>query len=208
LQHEFYGVHAVFWAQFSYDGSRIITVSQDNTVRIWDAQNGQALLEPLPLGNTSIVGHFYPGRFADPRPGTAQFSLDDKRILSPVGMIWDAETGQLISQPLPATRWNSRVQFDPSGKRVVIAGLDGTARVWDVPFVRGKCPAWLLELAEVMAGQRLNPQSVLKPTKLDFLQTVEDSRSRLRQAQKDDLTQWAQWFLAEPSERTRSPFSK
>ena len=34
-------------AQFSPDGKRVVTASRDNTARVWDAQTGQPLTEPL-----------------------------------------------------------------------------------------------------------------------------------------------------------------
>src|SRR5205823_4085368 len=37
----------VYSAQFSPDGKRIVTASDDKTARVWDAQSGQPLTGPL-----------------------------------------------------------------------------------------------------------------------------------------------------------------
>ena len=58
----------VYSAAFSPDGKRIVSASEDNTVRIWDAQNGKPIGDPLE-GHTSSVY-------------SAAFSPDGKRIVS------------------------------------------------------------------------------------------------------------------------------
>ena len=55
-------------ASFSPDGKRIVSASWDNTVRIWDAQTGRQIGQPLE-GHTSSVE-------------SASFSPDGKRIVS------------------------------------------------------------------------------------------------------------------------------
>src|SRR5260370_22839428 len=37
----------VYSAQFSADGQRVVTVSFDQTARVWDAATGKALSEPM-----------------------------------------------------------------------------------------------------------------------------------------------------------------
>jgi dipeptidyl aminopeptidase/acylaminoacyl peptidase len=143
-------------AQFSPDGKQIVTASGDNTVRVWDAQNGQPLTDPLKHANSV---------------GSAQFS--------------------------------------PDGKRIVTASDDGTARVWDIAPSGTGFPDWLLELAEAVAGERLNPQGVLEPTGQDPATVIARIRQQLGQAPgDDDWVVWGRWFLADRATRTISPFSK
>ncbi|MCX6930139.1 MAG: protein kinase, partial [Verrucomicrobia bacterium] len=76
-------------AQFSPDGKRVLTVST-NVARVWDAQTGQPLTEPLK--HTRAVN-------------SAQFSPDGKRIVTASGdindgaRVWDAQTGQPLTEP-------------------------------------------------------------------------------------------------------------
>ena len=59
---------AVSSAAFSPDGKRIVTASDDNTARLWDAESGKQIGEPL-TGHTDAVG-------------SAAFSPDGKRIVT------------------------------------------------------------------------------------------------------------------------------
>ena len=81
-------------AAFSHDGKRIVTASFDNTARLWDAETGKPIGEPLE-GHAGAVW-------------SAAFSLDGKRIVVTASddmtvRLWDAETGQPIGEPLKAT---------------------------------------------------------------------------------------------------------
>jgi tetratricopeptide (TPR) repeat protein len=143
-------------AQFSPDGKRIVTASSDNTARVWDAQSGQPLTEPLKHG----------------------------------GVVCSA-------------------QFSPDGKRIVTASLDNTAQVWDIAPSPTNYPAWLLQFAEVFSGQVLNKQGLLEPTRLDRAETIIQLRRRLNQKpDHEEWVLWGRWLLADPATRTISPFSK
>ena len=43
MKHDSY----VYSAQFSPDGQRVVTASDDKTARVWDAATGKALSEPM-----------------------------------------------------------------------------------------------------------------------------------------------------------------
>ena len=77
-------------AAFSPDGTRIVTASTDATARLWDAQTGRPIGEPL-------VGH-------TDRLSSAAFSPDGKRVLTAswdkTMRLWDAETGRPPGAPL------------------------------------------------------------------------------------------------------------
>ena len=76
-------------AQFSADGTRIVTASEDHTARVWDAASGMPFGEPL----RHEAGVF-----------SAQFSPDGTRIVTASGdntaRVWDAASGKPLGEPL------------------------------------------------------------------------------------------------------------
>ncbi|MEI6394682.1 MAG: hypothetical protein WCT12_26710, partial [Verrucomicrobiota bacterium] len=113
-------VHNANTALFSRDGKRVVTVSCDNTARVWDAQTGQPLTEPLKHAEWVT---------------SAQFSPDGKWVVTASGdntaQVWDAQTGQPLPQPLKHTNAVYSAQFSPDGKQLVTVSANNTARVWD-----------------------------------------------------------------------------
>jgi WD40 repeat protein len=114
---------AVYSAVFSPNGKRIVTASTDKTARLWDAETGKPIGEPL-------SGH-------EGEVTSAAFSPDGKRIVTSSSdktvRLWDAETAKPIGEPLKGHEnavWAAA--FSPDGKRIVTAGAyDNTARLWD-----------------------------------------------------------------------------
>ena len=78
-------------AAFSPDGKRIVTASEDKTARLWDAETGKPIGEPL-KGHEAYAC------------ASAAFSPDGKRIVTAsedkTARLWDAETGKPIGEPL------------------------------------------------------------------------------------------------------------
>jgi WD40 repeat protein len=187
----------VYSASFSRDGRRIVTASSDKTARVWDAQTGQALTEPMAHGG-QVRG--------------AQFSPDGKHIVTAsledkTARIWDARTGKPLTEPFTHDSGVLSAQFSPDGKRILTLS-GGTARIWDVGPTRAKFPDWLLQLSEVFSGEVLNKQGVLEPTKLNRFKTVNEIREKLNQeANDDDWVVWGRWLLGDRATRTISPFS-
>ena len=108
---------------FSPDGSRIVSSSVDNTLRLWDAHTGEAIGEPL-SGQRSWVS-------------TIAFSPDSSRIVSVSSddltlRRWDTNTAAAIGKPLHGHEsWVTSAAFSPDGSRIVSGSLDSTLRLWD-----------------------------------------------------------------------------
>ncbi len=113
---------AVSRAAFSPDGKRIVTASEDKTARLWDAETGKPIGEPL-KGHLNIVS-------------SAAFSPDGKRVVTAshdeTARLWDAETGKPIGEPLKGHEFPlGSAAFSPDGKRIATASYDKAARLWD-----------------------------------------------------------------------------
>jgi WD40 repeat protein len=105
---------------FSPDGKRIASGSHDKTVKVWDAETGQAILT-----------------FREHEEGirSVAFSPDGKRIASggddTTVKVWDATTGRVILTLKGHSSSVTSVSFSPDGTRIVSGSTDKTAKVWD-----------------------------------------------------------------------------
>ena len=122
-------VHGV---AFSPDGSRLATVSDDQTAKVWDAVTGETLL--------TLRGH------TEPVYGVA-FSPDGKRLATASGdktaKIWDAVSGQELLTLRGHSDSVNGVAFSPDGTFLATASKDRTMRLWDA--ITGKESAAAVE---------------------------------------------------------------
>ena len=101
-------------------GSRVVTVFEDGSARIWTARDEQA--RPVLEGHSGMVY-------------SVATSPDGKRIVTGsndrTARFWDALTGrQLDLMDLSNRIWS--VAYGPKGNRVAIGFQDSKAQVWDV----------------------------------------------------------------------------
>jgi DNA-binding beta-propeller fold protein YncE len=105
---------------FSPDGSRVLSGSGDNTVRLWDAATG-ALIHAFE-GHSNGVN-------------SVAYSPDGSRLLSgsydKTLKLWDAATGRLLRTFEGHTAQVDAVGFAPDGGRVVSGSWDKTLKLWD-----------------------------------------------------------------------------
>ncbi|MFC1652113.1 protein kinase [Planctomycetota bacterium] len=105
---------------FSPDSNRIITGSQDQTLKLWNIDSGQELV--------TLKGH-------RDSVWTVAFSPDGKRIVSGSGdntlKIWDVGTGIELMTLVGHRDGIVSVSFSPDGKRIVSGSSNGTLKLWD-----------------------------------------------------------------------------
>jgi WD40 repeat protein len=112
----------VYSVACSPNGAHIVSGSDDNTIRIWDAHSGQMIGEPLRGHTWSVTSVAYSPNGAHIVSGSG-----DKTI-----RIWDAHSGQMIGEPLQGHTESVRsVAYSPNGAHIVSGSSDNTIRIWD-----------------------------------------------------------------------------
>jgi WD40 repeat protein len=147
-------------AAFNSDGRLIVTASDDNTARVWDAARGVPLLAPLEHKGTVL---------------DAAFSPDDRRLITASedhsARVWDVATGEPLTPPLRHPVAVARAYFGSDGNRAFTVGGDGVVRYWDLT-PDDRPDATLLLLAQVLSGRRMDPTYGLVPLDGDSLRSA------------------------------------
>ena len=107
-------------AVFSPDAKQVLTASDDNTARLWDAASGAPLV--------TFKGH-------DDFVRSAAFSPDGKQVLTAsldnTARLWDAASGAALVTFKGHDDFVRSAAFSPDAKQVLTASSDKTARLWD-----------------------------------------------------------------------------
>ena len=107
-------------ADFTMDGLRVVTVSDDNTARILDVRTGEPLGNPLQhAGRITFV----------------RFSPDARQVLTAsedkTAQLWNVADNQRVIPPLIHSAGVNHAEWSADGLRIATASEDQTARVWD-----------------------------------------------------------------------------
>ncbi|KAA1477639.1 WD40 repeat-like protein [Dentipellis sp. KUC8613] len=107
---------------FSPNGKRLITSSDDCTIRVWD-------LDATTVSSSTLTGHSdWVRAVAISSDGSKIASASDDRTVR----LWSTGTcTQLLSPMEGHTDWVRAVTFFPDGEKIVSAGDDWSIRVWN-----------------------------------------------------------------------------
>jgi WD40 repeat protein/tRNA A-37 threonylcarbamoyl transferase component Bud32 len=147
-------------AIYSLDGSRILTISEDLTARVWDAATGKttAILKGHPLSLASaafspdgrrVVTTYAGGVRLTYPSGTSRLYTDR------VARVWDPETGRLTATLRGHSDRVVTAVFSPDSRQILTASWDRTARLWDAES--GKPLATTGQLEESLGSARFSP---------------------------------------------------
>ena len=105
---------------FSPDGAQVLTGSDDDTAKLWDASSG---LEVRSFeGHTDFVN-------------SVAFSPDGTQVLTgsddTTAKLWDAASGSEIRTFQGHTDAVNSVAFSPDGTQILTGSIDTTAKLWD-----------------------------------------------------------------------------
>ncbi|HOC56573.1 MAG TPA: WD40 repeat domain-containing protein [Verrucomicrobiota bacterium] len=109
----------VYHVEFSPDGKKIVTGSDDLTARVWETESGQLLFVLECLVSKSSPG---------------AFSSDSRRIVGFEGnrvSVWDTTGGRRVCTIEPDGGFFKSARFSPDGALVLTASSSGCARTWD-----------------------------------------------------------------------------
>ena len=190
---EFRHDQQVFSAAFSPDSRRIVTGDASHRAHVWDADSGKRLFELLPHPGGVWYGEFS----AD---GRALLTGDDAGN----ARLWDAQSGLPLGGWVHTGRSLKRTLFSPDGRWALAASEFGALRVWPVLLAPTPAPAWLPELAEAVAGRRLQADGTLEPVPAERWQMLNTALASLES--NEFYARWAHWLLVERMEDQPAAF--
>ena len=135
----------VLRAEFSPDGSRILTLDKEGLAFIWDMQNlnNSVAIEGIIYSNLSVP-----------------FNPDGSKIVAISNdgpNIWDTQTGKKVLNLRTNEEKVSAVKFSPDGKRIITGSADNTTYLWDAKT--GKIISTLQDHTHIVFSSEFSPDS-------------------------------------------------
>jgi WD40 repeat protein len=159
----------------SKDGKRLLSSSNDKTLKLWDVESGKLLRNFQDRKLIRADQKLYPPQAHDGWVGGAAFSPDGSKVVSvtpspdsnDVMKLWDTESGEVLHAFGAKSQKIWSVVFSPDGGQLITGGGDKTIKLWDV--ARGEIirsieahegPVWAFALSrdgrQILSGANLD----------------------------------------------------
>jgi hypothetical protein len=125
--------------------------------------------------------------------------------------LWDARSGQPLTEPMPHPSAVFAVSFSPDGRfastRPDLRLGDPTNRIWSLPPDAGtsRTPEWLLPLATVCAGKRVDEDGAFVTAEAEIARMTEIRRELAALPDDAPYVEWGRWFLSDDPKRPIAP---
>jgi len=189
-------LHMVKDSIFSRDGNRLMTLTTNNVVHIWDAISGNLLTAPISNNEAVDVMAFI-------------FSPDGKRIVIGFGnciRFWDSKTGKAIS---PIFNYDSLIislSFSADGKLLLVNCADEQYILTVPPSEEYPVPSWLPNMAQTTYGFQLNSrnemESIDRKRQIQLMQQIVEKSNR-----SSPYFTLMRWIIKPINERTDFPYN-
>ncbi len=177
---------------FNSDGRLLATVAGDS-LQVWDLTTGRSVLGPI--RQTALLQ-------------SVRFSRDGKRLVTAANdntaRLWDANTGHPLGEPLRHGGRVTYAEFSPDGQHIVTSSWDDHVRVWPVVQAPVPVPAWLPDLAEALAGQRILENDVNEVVPVEKLFQLR--RQLQENSDPNSYNHWARLFFSDERRRISRGF--
>jgi WD40 repeat protein len=155
---------SIICAAYSRDGSKVVSGSENNTIRLWSALTGDEILRPIECRDQVAL---------------VEFSADGTRVLSVSStvQIWNASSGQLLETYEGKYDYSSGfAMFVDNDRRVAILSKSGEINLWEPGRSDIRLPLHHYEVAPTYSERELFQFYATLSMDETAIQSSEDTR--------------------------------
>lgn len=176
--------------EVSADGRSALTVSAGDQVTVWDLTTGRTRFPTVRVEEPLLLAEFLnTGRHWITATASGAAVVRDTATGLPLTDTW------LHGAPI------HHAVVHPDGSQFLMVGDDGGVSLWEILTVTTPAPVWLADLAEALAGERLDETDTRFPVPAT---AIHDLQAQLANAAGENpYLRWARWFFRDRA--TNSP---